>query len=66
MTYTEIFEKIVDVMQNDSATCKDYGAGEHDKYREKLSDDMDRMEFLHLVQAQLVLLYCLLTYSVRQ
>ena len=50
MNYTEIFEEIVSCLQNDSATCKDYGAGDHERYRAKITDDMDRMEFLHLVQ----------------
>lgn len=49
MTYTEIFGEIIEIMRNDSATCKDYGAGDYEKYKEQISDDMDRMTFLHLV-----------------
>ena len=50
MTYAEVFGEIVSIMQNDSATCKDYGAGDFAQYQSQISDDMDRMEFLHLVQ----------------
>ena len=50
MNYTEIFWEIVCIMEKDSATCKDYGAGDFRKYKDKITDDMDRMEFLHLVQ----------------
>lgn len=27
MTYTEIFEEVIKIMREDSATCKDFGAG---------------------------------------
>ena len=50
MNYTDVFGEIVSIMEKDSATCKDYGAGDYARYREQISDDMDRMEFLHLVQ----------------
>ena len=50
MNYTEVFGEIVSIMRKDSATCKDYGAGDYKKYEEQISDDMDRMDFLHLVQ----------------
>lgn len=50
MNYTEIFGEIVSIMKNDSATCKDFGAGEYEKYKSRITDGMDRMEFLHLVQ----------------
>jgi hypothetical protein len=49
MNYTEVFGAIVEIMREDSSTCKDYGTGEYEKYAEKITDDMDRMEFLHLV-----------------
>ena len=50
MNYTEIFGEIVKIMQNDSATCKDFGAGDFEKYKSQITDDMDRMDFLHLAQ----------------
>ena len=50
MTYTEIFGEIVSIMQKDSASYPDFGAGDYEKYLEKITDDMDRMEYLHLVQ----------------
>ena len=53
MTYTEIFEEIIAIMREDSATCKDYGAGNYREYQSKISDNMERMEFLHLVQEYL-------------
>ncbi|MBE5858965.1 MAG: peptidase S41 [Butyrivibrio sp.] len=53
MTYKEIFKEIVEIMREDSATCKDYGAGNFQEYESRISDDMDRKDFLHLVQEYL-------------
>ncbi len=53
MTYTDIFKEIVAIMQEDSATCKDYGAADFLEYQCKITDGMERMEFLHLVQEYL-------------
>ena len=53
MTYTEIFEEVIKIMREDSATCKDFGAGPFEEYQSKITDDMDRMDFLHLVQEYL-------------
>ncbi len=50
MTYTEIFKEVVSIMKIDSATYPDFGAGDYEKYLEKITDDMPRMEFLHLMQ----------------
>ncbi len=50
MTYSEIFKEIVSIMKNDSASYPDFGAGNFEEYEKKITDDMDRMEFLHLVQ----------------
>lgn len=50
MNYTKVFGEIVSIMEKDSATCKDYGAGDYQKYKQQISDDMDRMDFLHLAQ----------------
>ena len=53
MTYTEIFQEIVSIMKEDSATCKDFGAGDYQVFQSKISDDMERMEFLHVVKEYL-------------
>ncbi|WP_026652137.1 S41 family peptidase [Butyrivibrio proteoclasticus] len=53
MTYTQIFDDIIKIMKEDSATCKDFGAGPYEEYQSKITDDMDRMEFMHLVQEYL-------------
>lgn len=53
MTYTEIFQEIVSIMKEDSATCKDFGAGDYQEFQSKISDDMERMEFLHVVKEYL-------------
>ncbi len=50
MNYTGVFGEIVNIMENDSATCKDYGAGDFKNYKKQISDQMDRMLFLHLAQ----------------
>ncbi len=50
MNYTEIFREVVSIMEKDSATYPDYGAGDYGKYEKKIFDNMDRMEFLHVVQ----------------
>lgn len=53
MTYTEIFQEIVSIMKEDSATCKDFGAGDYQVFQSKISDDMERLEFLHVVKEYL-------------
>ena len=53
MTNKEIFKEIVEIMREDSATCKDYGTGNSQEYESQISDDMDRKDFLHLVQEYL-------------
>lgn len=53
MTYNEIFKKIVEIMREDSATCKDYGTANFQEYERQISDDMDRKDYLHLVQEYL-------------
>ncbi len=40
-------------MKEDSATCKDFGAGDYQVFQSKISDDMERVEFLHVVQEYL-------------
>ncbi|WP_408070741.1 S41 family peptidase [Butyrivibrio sp. JL13D10] len=53
MTYKEIFSEIVSIMEKDSATYPDYGAGEHEKYSKLITNDMERSEFVHVVQQYL-------------
>jgi len=53
VTYTEIFREIGSIMEHDSATYPDYGAGEYDKFLGIITDDMDRKEFVHAVQQYL-------------
>ena len=53
MTFSGIFKEIVSIMEKDSATFPDYGAGEYELYEKRITDDMDRAEFLHVVQEYL-------------
>lgn len=53
VTYTEIFREIGSIMAHDSATYPDYGAGDYEKYLKTVTDDMDRKEFVHVVQKYL-------------
>ena len=55
MTYTDIFLEIVSIMKIDSASYPDFGAGDYEKYAGMITDEMDRMEFLHFVQVLLLL-----------
>ncbi len=50
MTYSEIFAEIVSIMGKDSATYPDYGAGDYEKYKGLIRDDMEKMDFLHVVR----------------
>lgn len=36
--YTEIFDEIVNIMRDDSSTCKDMGSGPHEQYRIMIYD----------------------------
>ncbi len=53
MKFTGVFKEIVDIMKVDSSTYPDYGSGNYEKYEPRISNDMDRMEFLHTVQQYL-------------
>lgn len=50
VNYTEIFKEIVSIMSTDSASYPDFGAGKFEEYEKKITDDMDRTKFFHLVQ----------------
>ena len=53
MRYTEIFDEVVSIMKNDSATCDDMGAGDYHKYEALISDDMSDEEFTYVVKKYL-------------
>lgn len=53
MTKREIFEDIVQIMKEDSASCKDKTGEAPDRYLEKITEDMEDMEFLYLVNSYL-------------
>lgn len=50
MNYTEIFHEVVSIMEKDSATCKDMGAGDFQKYREQIKNDMSEKAFTLIVK----------------
>lgn len=49
MKKTEIFEDVVSILAKDSATCKDKGIGDAEKYRAQIREDMNDEEFAVLV-----------------
>lgn len=49
----EIFEDIVKIMHEDSASCKDIVGANPDIYRAKISEDMGEKDFLFTVQSYL-------------
>ena len=53
MTYREIFDDIVDIMKNDSATCLDIAGTDPAPFRERIADDMSRLDFYLLVKEYL-------------
>lgn len=57
MTKLEIFDDIVSIMEKDSATAKDKGAGAFEKYREQVSEAMPEDSFVLLIQRYLASFY---------
>lgn len=53
MTKLEIFQDIVKVMNEDSASCKDRPGANPDAYMDKIQEDMADMDFLYLVNLYL-------------
>lgn len=53
MNKLEIFDDIVSIMSKDSATSKDKGVGDFQKYRNKISEDMSSGSFMLTVQRYL-------------
>lgn len=53
MTKLEIFQDIVKVMKEDSASCKDKMGANPNTYVEKIKEDMPDMDFLYLVNSYL-------------
>lgn len=53
MTYSEIFDEVVNIMRTDSSTCQDMGAGEYETYRSQIREDMTERDFTFLVKKYL-------------
>lgn len=53
MTKSEIFQDIVKIMKEDSASCKDRLGANPDAYMEKIQEDMADMDFLYLINSYL-------------
>ncbi|MBR0219631.1 MAG: hypothetical protein IJQ33_10540 [Clostridia bacterium] len=53
MNYSEIFSEVVSIMENDSSTCNDMGAGNYQKYKRQIREDMPEAEFTRLVKLYL-------------
>lgn len=53
MTKTEIFEEIVTIMADDSATKKDIAGANPDSYRQKIRDEMTDEDFYYQVKSYL-------------
>ncbi len=53
MTKVEIFQDIVKIMKEDSASCKDKLGADSYTYMEKIKEDMSDMDFLYLVNSYL-------------
>ena len=54
MTYTEIFDDVVEIMKHDSATCKDIPGGDPAPFRERITADMTDEPFAALVSDYLL------------
>lgn len=50
MKYSEIFDEVVSIMKVDSSTCNDFGAGDFQKYKDQIKDDMSAAEFTLVVK----------------
>ena len=50
MNYTEIFDEVVSIMREDSSTCNDLGAGDFQRYKEQIKDDMPAADFAKTVK----------------
>lgn len=53
MTKREIFQDIVKIMKEDSASCKDKCGAAPDIYSERITEDMEDKDFLYLVNSYL-------------
>ena len=53
MKKREIFEDIVKIMHEDSASCKDTQGADPTPYIERISEDMDDNDFVRLVSSYL-------------
>ena len=50
MKYSEIFDEVVSIMRGDSSTCNDFGAGDYQKYKDQIKDDMPAKDFTLVVK----------------
>ena len=53
MTKSEIFDDVVSIMKNDSATCRDIAGADPAPFRERISEDMSSGDFIDLVNEYL-------------
>lgn len=51
MRKLEIFDEVVKIMREDSSTCKDKGAGNYEKYRCQISEDMGEEDFRFVMKS---------------
>lgn len=59
MRKRDIFDQVVDLVREDSATKKDYIGADPAPYRELIREDMSDRDFVHLVQRYLTSFNCL-------
>lgn len=59
MTKQEIFDQVVELVREDSATKKDYLGADPTPYREQIREDMSDRDFVALVQRYLTSFNCL-------
>ncbi len=51
MTKFEIFDEVVKILKEDSSTCKDKGAGNYEKYRCQIHEDMNEEDFRFVMKS---------------
>lgn len=59
MKKVDIFDQVVDMVREDSATKKDYLGADPAPYRDQITEDMSDRDFVHLVQRYLTSFNCL-------
>ena len=51
MNYVEIFDDVVSIMQKDSATCEDMGAGNYQAYKALIKNNMPEDRFSYIIKS---------------